>query len=72
MFQDEAKARRKQILSSIGEDLLLAANDQPFRWGVFAIQLVISKHAACSFLLQPPANNLSGGRVNQPCVPCKD
>ncbi len=30
--QDEAKERRKQILSSIGEDLLLAANDQPFRF----------------------------------------
>jgi predicted unusual protein kinase regulating ubiquinone biosynthesis (AarF/ABC1/UbiB family) len=30
--KDEAKARRKQILSSIGEDLLLAANDQPFRF----------------------------------------
>ena len=30
--KDEAKARRKQILSSIGEDLLLAAADQPFRF----------------------------------------
>ncbi|PNW73731.1 hypothetical protein CHLRE_13g570350v5 [Chlamydomonas reinhardtii] len=30
--KDEAKERRKQILSSIGEDLLLAANDQPFRF----------------------------------------
>eukprot|EP00879_Flechtneria_rotunda_P032356 GHRR01035548.1.p1 GENE.GHRR01035548.1~~GHRR01035548.1.p1 ORF type:complete len:620 (+),score=233.11 GHRR01035548.1:197-2056(+) len=30
--KDEAKARRKAILSSIGEDLLLAANDQPFRF----------------------------------------
>jgi predicted unusual protein kinase regulating ubiquinone biosynthesis (AarF/ABC1/UbiB family) len=31
-LQDEAKERRKAILSSIGEDLLLAANDQPFRF----------------------------------------
>lgn len=30
--KDEAKERRKAILSSIGEDLLLAANDQPFRF----------------------------------------
>jgi predicted unusual protein kinase regulating ubiquinone biosynthesis (AarF/ABC1/UbiB family) len=30
--QDEAKERRKAILSNIGEDLLLAANDQPFRF----------------------------------------
>lgn len=30
--KDEAKARRRQILTSIGEDLLLAANDQPFRF----------------------------------------
>lgn len=30
--KDEAKQRRKQILSSIGEDLLVAANDQPFRF----------------------------------------
>jgi len=30
--KDEAKERRKQILSNIGEDLLLAANDQPFRF----------------------------------------
>ena len=30
--KDEAKERRKAILSSIGEDLLLAANDQPFRY----------------------------------------
>lgn len=30
--KDEAKMRRKQILTSIGEDLLLAANDQPFRF----------------------------------------
>ncbi|GLC36873.1 hypothetical protein PLESTB_000183500 [Pleodorina starrii] len=30
--KDEAKERRRQILSSIGEDLLLAANDQPFRF----------------------------------------
>jgi hypothetical protein len=29
---DEAKERRKAILSSIGEDLLLAASDQPFRF----------------------------------------
>ena len=29
--KDEAKERRKAILSNIGEDLLLAANDQPFR-----------------------------------------
>ncbi|EFJ49735.1 hypothetical protein VOLCADRAFT_104180 [Volvox carteri f. nagariensis] len=29
---DEAKERRRQILASIGEDLLLAANDQPFRF----------------------------------------
>lgn len=31
-LQDESKIRRKQILSTIGEDLLLAANDQPFRF----------------------------------------
>jgi hypothetical protein len=31
-LQDEAKERRKAILSNIGEDLLLAANDQPFRF----------------------------------------
>ncbi|GFR47545.1 hypothetical protein Agub_g9268 [Astrephomene gubernaculifera] len=30
--KDEAKERRRQILSSIGEDLLLAAADQPFRF----------------------------------------
>jgi len=30
--KDEAKERRKAILSNIGEDLLLAANDQPFRF----------------------------------------
>ncbi|KAI8469667.1 MAG: ABC1 family-domain-containing protein [Monoraphidium minutum] len=30
--KDEAKERRKAILSSIGEDLLLASNDQPFRF----------------------------------------
>jgi hypothetical protein len=30
--KDEAKTRRKQILTSIGEDLLVAANDQPFRF----------------------------------------
>lgn len=30
--KDEAKERRKAILSSIGEDLLLAAADQPFRF----------------------------------------
>ena len=30
--KDEAKERRKAILSSIGEDLLLAASDQPFRF----------------------------------------
>jgi predicted unusual protein kinase regulating ubiquinone biosynthesis (AarF/ABC1/UbiB family) len=30
--KEESKARRKQILSTIGEDLLLAANDQPFRF----------------------------------------
>lgn len=30
--KDEAKARRKQILSAIGEDLLLASNDKPFRF----------------------------------------
>eukprot|EP01025_Chloroclados_australasicus_P030844 TRINITY_DN31030_c0_g2_i1.p1 TRINITY_DN31030_c0_g2~~TRINITY_DN31030_c0_g2_i1.p1 ORF type:complete len:772 (-),score=97.13 TRINITY_DN31030_c0_g2_i1:306-2621(-) len=30
--KDEAKARRKQILASIGEDLVLAAADQPFRF----------------------------------------
>jgi hypothetical protein len=30
--QDEAKERRRQILSSIGEDLLLASSDQPFRF----------------------------------------
>ncbi|KAG2495073.1 hypothetical protein HYH03_006684 [Edaphochlamys debaryana] len=30
--KDEAKERRRQILTSIGEDLLLAANDQPFRF----------------------------------------
>ncbi|GIM03175.1 hypothetical protein Vretimale_7990, partial [Volvox reticuliferus] len=30
--KDEAKERRRQILASIGEDLLLAANDQPFRF----------------------------------------
>lgn len=30
--KDEAKERRKAILANIGEDLLLAANDQPFRW----------------------------------------
>ena len=29
--KDEAKERRKAILANIGEDLLLAANDQPFR-----------------------------------------
>ncbi len=29
--KDESKARRKAILANIGEDLLLAANDQPFR-----------------------------------------
>ena len=29
--KEEAKERRKVILQSIGEDLLLAANDQPFR-----------------------------------------
>ena len=29
--KDEAKERRKAILSTIGEDLLLAANDQSFR-----------------------------------------
>ena len=30
--KDEAKERRKAILSNIGEDLLLAASDQPFRF----------------------------------------
>ena len=30
--KDEAKERRKAILSSIGEDLLVAAADQPFRF----------------------------------------
>ena len=30
--KDDAKLRRKQILSSIGEDLLVASNDQPFRF----------------------------------------
>eukprot|EP01026_Neomeris_dumetosa_P042729 TRINITY_DN3566_c0_g1_i1.p1 TRINITY_DN3566_c0_g1~~TRINITY_DN3566_c0_g1_i1.p1 ORF type:complete len:781 (-),score=139.88 TRINITY_DN3566_c0_g1_i1:491-2833(-) len=30
--KDESKARRKQILASIGEDLVLAAADQPFRF----------------------------------------
>ena len=30
--KEDGTTRRKQILSSIGEDLLLAANDQPFRW----------------------------------------
>lgn len=30
--KDEAKERRKQILSSIGEDLLVASQDQPFRF----------------------------------------
>lgn len=30
--KESTKERRKQILSSIGEDLLLAANDQPFRF----------------------------------------
>mmetsp|Transcript_29730 Transcript_29730/g.65790 ORF Transcript_29730/g.65790 Transcript_29730/m.65790 type:complete len:842 (-) Transcript_29730:440-2965(-) len=30
--KEEGKERRKQILSTIGEDLLLAANDQPFRF----------------------------------------
>lgn len=30
--KEDSKARRKQILSNIGEDLLLAANDQPFRF----------------------------------------
>ncbi|KAG1669298.1 hypothetical protein FOA52_014859 [Chlamydomonas sp. UWO 241] len=30
--KEEAKEKRKAILSSIGEDLLLAANDQPFRF----------------------------------------
>lgn len=30
--KDEAKERRRQILSTIGEDLLVAAADQPFRF----------------------------------------
>jgi len=30
--KEESKERRKAILSAIGEDLLLAANDQPFRF----------------------------------------
>lgn len=30
--KDEAKERRKQILANIGEDLLVAAADQPFRF----------------------------------------
>ncbi|MEW5313718.1 MAG: hypothetical protein WDW38_005259 [Sanguina aurantia] len=30
--KDESKTRRKQIQTTIGEDLLLAANDQPFRF----------------------------------------
>jgi len=30
--KDEQKAKRKEIFTSVGEDLLLAANDQPFRF----------------------------------------
>lgn len=30
--QDDKKARRKQILNNIGEDLLLVSKDQPFRF----------------------------------------
>ena len=32
LSKDEKKAKRKQILSSIGEDLLLASADKPFRF----------------------------------------
>jgi len=29
--KDDMQAKRKEIFTSVGEDLLLAANDQPFR-----------------------------------------